>query len=77
MLLNVPFPFTTGFASAANNVGKMQNRGVDIDFSAKVIQKQDLNLSIGFNAGYLKNEVRELPEASVDADGNRFVNGRF
>ena len=75
MLLNVPFPFTTGFASAANNVGKMQNRGVDIDFSAKVIQKQDLNLSIGFNAGYLKNEVLELPEASVDADGNRFVNG--
>ena len=75
VLLDVPFPFTTGFASAAQNVGRMQNRGVDIDFSANLINKRDFKWSIGINSAYLKNTVLELPNASVDADGNRFVQG--
>ena len=34
ILLDVPFPFTTGFASASRNIGKLQNTGVEIDFNA-------------------------------------------
>ncbi|MFC3812749.1 SusC/RagA family TonB-linked outer membrane protein [Lacihabitans lacunae] len=75
LLLDVPFPFTTGFASASQNVGRMQNKGVDIDFSANIINKKDLNWTVGLNAGYVKNTVLELPNASVDPDGNRFVAG--
>ncbi|MFN4084323.1 MAG: SusC/RagA family TonB-linked outer membrane protein [Spirosomataceae bacterium] len=75
ILLNVPFPFTSGFPSASQNVGKMRNRGFDIDFSANLINRGDFRWSVGFNAGYLKNTVLELPNASVDADGNRFVQG--
>ena len=75
ILLNVPFPFTTGFASASRNVGKMQNRGVEFDFNANIFDKGDFRWSLGFNATYLKNKVLELPEASIDPDGNRFVPG--
>ena len=53
----------------------MRNRGFDIDFSANLINRGDFRWSVGFNAGYLKNTVLELPNASVDADGNRFVQG--
>jgi TonB-linked SusC/RagA family outer membrane protein len=75
ILLNVPYPFTTGFASASQNVGKLSNRGVDLELNIDILKKQDFSWSIGLNAGYLKNEVLELPNASVDADGVRFVQG--
>ncbi|MDZ7935199.1 MAG: TonB-dependent receptor [Emticicia sp.] len=75
ILLDVPFPFTTGFASASKNVGKMQNNGIEIDFNANIFDKGDFRWSAGFNATYLKNKVLELPEASIDPDGNRFVAG--
>lgn len=75
VLLNVPFPFTTGFASASKNVGKMQNSGVEFDFNANIFDKGAFRWSLGFNATFLKNKVLELPEASIDPDGNRFVAG--
>lgn len=75
ILLNVPFPYTTGFSSASKNVGKMQNNGVEIDFNANIYDKADFKWSVGFNSTFLKNKVLELPEASIDPDGNRFVAG--
>lgn len=76
LLLAVPYPFTTGFASAQQNVGSMRNRGVDVDFNAQVINRRDFGWSIGLNFGVLENEVLELPEdAAVDAQGNPFIQG--
>jgi TonB-dependent starch-binding outer membrane protein SusC len=75
ILLDVPFPFTTGFASASRNIGKLQNTGVEIDFNANIYDKGDFKWNIGFNSAFLKNKVLELPEASIDLDGNRFVAG--
>lgn len=75
ILLNVPLPYTTGFASYSRNVGEMQNTGVDVDFKTDIIQNSNLNWNVGINFGYLKNKVLELPNAAVDADGNPFVQG--
>ncbi|HMP30519.1 MAG TPA: TonB-dependent receptor, partial [Saprospiraceae bacterium] len=75
LLLNVPLPFTSGFASYSRNVGKMQNTGIDVDLKTTIIRNDNLNWNIGLNFGYLKNKVLELPDAAVDADGNPFVQG--
>lgn len=75
ILLNVPFPYTTGFASASRNIGKMQNSGVEFDLNVNIINKGDFSWNFGINSAYLKNKVLELPEASIDPDGNRFVAG--
>ena len=75
ILLDVPFPFTTGFSSASRNIGKLQNNGVEFDFNANIYDKGKFKWSIGFNSTFLKNKVLELPQASVDPDGNRFVAG--
>jgi TonB-linked SusC/RagA family outer membrane protein len=75
ILLDVPFPFTTGFASASRNIGKMQNNGVEFDLNVNIINKGDFAWSFGINSAFLKNKVLELPEASIDPDGNRFVPG--
>jgi TonB-dependent starch-binding outer membrane protein SusC len=75
ILLNVPLPYTTGFASYSRNVGEMQNTGIDVDFRTDIIRATDFNWNVGFNFGYLKNKVLELPNAAVDVDGNPFVQG--
>jgi TonB-dependent starch-binding outer membrane protein SusC len=75
ILLDVPFPFTTGFASASRNIGKMQNNGVEFDLNVNLLSKGDFSWTVGLNSAFLKNKVLELPEASVDPDGNRFVAG--
>lgn len=75
ILLNVPYPFTTGFPSASQNVGRMSNKGIDVELNVNLINNQDFSWSVGLNAGYLNNKVLELPDASVDADGNRFIQG--
>jgi hypothetical protein len=75
ILLNVPLPYTTGFASYSRNVGEMQNTGIDVDFRTDIIRATDFNWNVGFNLGYLKNKVLELPNAAVDVDGNPFVQG--
>lgn len=75
ILLNVPYPFTTGFPSASQNIGKMQNTGFDIDLSFNLVKKSNFNWSLGLDAGFLTNKVLELPNATKDADGNRFITG--
>jgi len=76
MLLSNPLPFTTGFASRQENVGEMSNRGIDIDFNVNVINKSDMSWSIGFNAGFLRNELLNLPEsAALDPFDNPFIPG--
>jgi TonB-dependent starch-binding outer membrane protein SusC len=75
LLLNVPYPFTTGFPSAARNVGTMRNRGIDLNLGVNIINKSNMGWSVGLNMGFLDNEVTDLPDASVDADGNRFIQG--
>ncbi|OCX53840.1 hypothetical protein BEL04_06025 [Mucilaginibacter sp. PPCGB 2223] len=39
MLLQVPYAFTTGFASQVQNTGALQNKGVDIDLSFDLINR--------------------------------------
>lgn len=75
-LLSVPLPFTTGFAGAQANVGSVQNRGFEFDFSALLVNKADFQWSLGFNVAFNENTVLELPDDSpVDEFGNKFIGG--
>lgn len=76
LLLNVPLPFTSGFASVLQNVGKMTNKGVDLELNVDVISKQDFTWTIGVNGGLVNNKVTELnSSAAVDELGNKFIAG--
>jgi TonB-linked SusC/RagA family outer membrane protein len=75
LLLDVPIPYTTGYASYAQNAGSMRNRGVDLMINALNIQSAGFEWRTILNVGFLKNEVLELPGASEDSEGRRFVQG--
>ena len=75
LLLNVPIPYTTGFASLTQNAGEMKNRGVDLMIRSTNMRTGDFEWNTTLNVGFLNNEVTSLPGASEDSEGRPFVQG--
>lgn len=75
LILPFTVPQSTGFTSIVRNAGEMTNRGIDIDYNFDVLRNRDWYVSIGGNISFLQNEITELPEATVDSDGNQFIPG--
>lgn len=74
LILNVPIPQTNGgLNSIIDNVGEMENRGVDVDLSALVVRAADFTWETSLNLGFNTNEVLSLPGANLDNMGRRFV----
>lgn len=71
MLLNVPVPQITGYTTARMNIGKVNNRGWEIQLSSQ--KKINKDLSYTFTANYAKNtnEVKALGpgNASIISSG--------
>ncbi|WP_372800973.1 SusC/RagA family TonB-linked outer membrane protein [Lutibacter sp.] len=65
LLLNVPLSRTTGFTSQTRNIGRMENKGFELEMNFNIVQSEDFNLSLGGNVATTKNEVLELAK-----DGN-------
>lgn len=65
LLFDVPLSLTTGFDGSEQNIGKLYNKGIEIELNYDVIRNRDFSWNIGGNFATLKNEVTELPK-----DGN-------
>ncbi len=61
MLIDVPFPYTSGFPEITQNVGKLKNTGVDmrVDFDVWKDRKNNY-ITPYFNFNYNKDKVTEL-----------------
>jgi TonB-linked SusC/RagA family outer membrane protein len=75
MLLEFQLPTTSGFESIVRNAAEMENRGVDLSITSVNVRRPNFEWTTNFNVGYLQNEVTNLPEAAVDDQGRRFLNG--
>ena len=63
LLLTQPVQLSTGFPGFTNNVGKLNNRGVEVTLNADVLkarQPGNFNWNLNFVFGYNKQEVKEL-----------------
>jgi TonB-linked SusC/RagA family outer membrane protein len=60
MLIDVPYPYTTGFSSVISNVGSLKNTGFDVTIDVDVIKTRKAYLTPYINFNYNKNEVTEL-----------------
>jgi hypothetical protein len=64
MLLNVPIPLSTGFGSIYKNIGKMQNKGFELDLNYDIFRKEDYSVSLNGNISRNSNLVTDLAGAS-------------
>jgi TonB-dependent starch-binding outer membrane protein SusC len=77
LLLNVPVPILTGFATQLTNIGKIRNRGVELSISSKNIVNSNLKWTTDFNISANRNKVMQLGPNNapviVEEWGSRFV----
>lgn len=57
LLLNADLPFTSGFSSAYKNIGKMQNRGLEVTIDTKNIVKKEFTWSTNFNISFNRGKI--------------------
>ena len=59
-LLDVPIPASTGYTSLKRNIGSLQNQGVELSLTAKLVDLYNWTFIIGANMAYNKNKVLDL-----------------
>ena len=57
MLIASPLPYTTGFASQAQNVGKIRNSGVEVQLDAEIFNTNDFKWTAGVNFAANRSKV--------------------
>lgn len=60
MLMSVPVSMISGLSAGWQNIGKMENSGVELDINVDVIRTKEFNWNIATNFAYNKNRVTEL-----------------
>lgn len=68
MLMSVPLPYTTGFSSSYQNVGKLQNQGIDVLISVDVYKNKKKNIYVSpyINFNYNTDKVLALFQGRND-----------
>ncbi|SMO48724.1 SusC/RagA family TonB-linked outer membrane protein [Fodinibius sediminis] len=60
MLLQRPLPRTSGYATVFENIGSMENRGIELALTTNNIRKSDFSWTTEFNISINENEVLKL-----------------
>ncbi len=69
LLLNDPLSPTTGFQTFGNNIGSMENKGIELTMNFVPVQTRDFKWDIGFNAAWNQNKVLTLSASGADILG--------
>ncbi|MDL2310003.1 SusC/RagA family TonB-linked outer membrane protein [Parabacteroides sp. OttesenSCG-928-B22] len=73
MIMNQSLPNFTGFSSITTNLGRVENRGVELSINTRNIENENFNWTTSFSFSFNKNEIKKLYgeyETSIDAAGN-------
>ncbi|GHV49461.1 SusC/RagA family TonB-linked outer membrane protein [Bacteroidia bacterium] len=60
MLLDRPLSRTSGFTQQTQNIGSVQNSGVEFQLDASVVNTKDIQWNIGFNLSHNKSKILDL-----------------
>ncbi len=61
LLYNVPIPRTTGFSSVTQNIGSIENKGIEIAVNSRNLVGE-FKWDTSFNISSNRNQITELPE---------------
>ncbi len=69
LLFDVAIPYLTGFNQIRSNVGKLENRGVEVSLTGDIIKQEDFEWTSTLNFSMNRNEILELTGEDNDEDG--------
>lgn len=70
-------PTYTGYATIAQNIGSMENRGWELLTNIIIVKREKWNIQTSFNLSSNKNVVLEMPENYSLEYGNMLNNGNY
>ena len=73
LLYNVPLPALTGYTGVWENIGEIQNRGIEMRLEPEIIQRPNLQWDMGFNLSLNQNEVISLYEGQPISRGSQRI----
>lgn len=65
-LAGLTLPLWTGFSSILTNNGTLQNRGLEIELSADVIDTKDFKWNVGTTFFRVRNYAKKLPDNGIE-----------
>ncbi|HVG40558.1 MAG TPA: TonB-dependent receptor [Chitinophagaceae bacterium] len=78
LLLNQTIPSSTGYTTQFQNIGETQNRGMELQLSANIINKKDFIYSANFNISFNKNKIISLgPNKQILRNSGWFSGSNF
>lgn len=60
LIYDVAVPFVSGFATSLQNIGSVQNQGVELAIGGDILTSGSVKLAADFNISFNRNEVLEL-----------------
>ena len=66
LLLAQSLAHVTGFESQMQNIGKIQNKGIELSINAVPVQTRDFSWTSSFNISFIRNDLKALADG-VDA----------
>ncbi len=60
LLQDVPISMVTGFSSTLQNIGRINNHGIELELNGDILANGDWSWSAGVNATFLSSKVKEL-----------------
>lgn len=76
LLFTEPMAPSTGFSGIDKNIGDVENKGVELELSWKVIEQKNFLWSMDFNATHYKNVITKLPKAEMNAGVFKWREGK-
>ncbi len=69
LLYNIDIPVVNGFGSISTNIGKMQNRGLELSLNGTPVKQKDFKWDINFNFSLNRNKVVSINGTDANKDG--------
>ena len=66
LLLDAPLPETSGFTSVYKNIGKLENKGLELSINTVNVKTADFTWNSSFNITFLKNKILALGASNDD-----------
>jgi TonB-dependent starch-binding outer membrane protein SusC len=74
LLITVNIPQSSGFSTSLQNIGKVENRGVELGINSLNIDQQNFQWHTDFNISFNNNKVLNLDNARREFIGGSFAN---
>ncbi len=74
LLNDVRLPVSMGYGKTVQNIGEIENKGVELGIEATIFREREVNWSVNANIGINRNKVLKLYNGQ-DINGSTFYTG--